>query len=152
MRQSAGNQEQNVHDSVLLWFLREVVRDVGSTEGFLVCAVHKVPERINIGTEWSMFNADVIGMSALKSNKNASNVLGFKSIGLLLSSFIIAKIDRLNQVSGSGIFPGAKLSVVRKPTIARDLSASRMTWASGIKKQIVLFLLRRLAGTSATLI
>ena len=38
---------------------------------FLVCAVHKVPERIHVRTEWRMCNGDVIGMSALKSDKNA---------------------------------------------------------------------------------
>ena len=58
----------------------------------------------------------------------------------------------LNQASGSGIIPGAKLSVVRKPTIARDLLASQMTCANDIRKRMALFLLRRLAGISATLI
>ena len=108
MRQSlrsAGNQEQNAHDSVLLWLLREVVRDVGSTEGFLVCAMHKVPERINIGTEWSMFNAGIVGMSTLKSDKNTCNILAIEIIGLLLSSFIIAKIGRFKPGIRFRIFP-----------------------------------------------
>ena len=54
--------------------------------------MHQVPQWINVRTEWSMCNADVIGMSALKSDKNACYVLSVKVIGLLLSSLIIAKI------------------------------------------------------------
>ena len=39
-----------------------------------------------------MCNGDVIGMSALKSDKNACDALAVKFIGLLLSSLIIVKI------------------------------------------------------------
>ena len=119
-------------------------------EIFLVCSVHKVSKWISSWTEWSMCYGDVIGMSALKSDKNACNVLCIKIIGLLLPTFIIAKIGWFKPGIRFRNFPGAKLSVDRKPIIARDLLASQITCANGKRKRMVLFLPRRGAGTAPT--
>ena len=119
-------------------------------EIFLVCSVHKVSKWIAAGRNGVCAMVMLLECPLSNLIKMLAMSCASRSLACCCRPSSSPKSAGLNQVSGSGIFPGAKLSVDRKPIIARDLLASQITCANGKRKRMVLFLPRRGAGTAPT--